>query len=129
MPDLQICLSNKRRNTDSTAKGDAGEMSENELSDVVLMILSAPVIGYTVGTVVCTAAFNTVMYFTTLHVARKQDKWTPEQWQDKCNQYWRTNILKDDLKGSKKKYAKLLTEVMCRPGMYLGCKYLSLRGK
>jgi len=72
--------------------------------------------------------FNTISYFVTLDVARRQEKWTPEEFQEKCDEHWKGPLVREDIHGFEASFANLFMNILYRPGKYLACKYLSRKG-
>jgi len=94
------------------------------LNDLVDIIWQAPLISLGIMSTVT----NLLFYVTTVDVARRQEKWKPEEWQKKCDEYWKEPLIREDLEGWRRKTGKLLLEIEIRPGKFLACKYLSWRG-
>ncbi|MFH1126818.1 MAG: hypothetical protein V1718_01780 [archaeon] len=83
--------------------------------------------GFAAGGGIAALVLNVASYLTTIDVARRQEKWTQEEFQEKCDTYWREPIIRDDIESNRKIY-EIIADIASRPGKYLACKQLSLQG-
>ena len=97
---------------------------ETELISLGNIVLNSTALAGGISAIV----MNGISYGVTIDVARRQERWSQDKFQKKCNEYWRQTLIQEDLEGLKASAGKTLLNIFYRPGLYLACKYLSYKG-